>query len=263
MEQPRHPHESDETGQESRSLASNAQWFADNKTYKSAQEDLELYRFIALAAGHETERSRALLDIGNGGMFAYPIAHIPRVVAIDVFVEDDFARRYPAVEWRQASALEMAFNERFDTVLAINTLHHVVGTSVAMTYANLNELMKRSAACLTVDGKVVLIESTMPRWFVWVYSLIFPVVLRFWPLSHPATFQFHYRDILKAAEGAGLRLREFAWIPKTSDFMFLGRRVKRWMAPIRVGKFVFTNPGQDVEAVRAPLASARVKTRPN
>ncbi len=243
-----------ETGQENRSVTSNAQWFADNETYKSAQEDLELYRFIALAAAHETESSRALLDIGNGGIFTYPISHIPRVVAVDVFVESDFARRYPAVEWRQTSALEMAFPDRFDTVLAINTLHHIVGTSVAMTYANLGELMKRSASCLTVDGKVVLIESTMPRWFVRLYGFIFPIVLSFWPLSHPPTFQFHYRDILKAADDAGLRLREFAWIPKTSDFMFLGWRVKRWMAPIRVGKFVFTRTEQGREAVRTPPA---------
>ena len=256
MNQLLHKPEADEIGQETRSLASNAQWFAGNKTYKSAQEDFELYRFIALAAAHETERSRALLDIGNGGIFAYPIAHIPRVVAIDVFVEDDFGRRYPGVEWRQMSALEMSFAERFDTVLAINTLHHVVGTSVAMTYANLNELMKRSAACLAADGKVVLIESTMPRWFVWVYGLIFPIVLRLWPLSHPPTFQFHYRDILKAAEVAGLRLCEFAWIPKTSDFILLGLRVKRWMAPIRVGKFVFTNAAnrQGVE----PIGNANI-----
>jgi SAM-dependent methyltransferase len=256
MNQPRHQDESDAIGQESRSVASNAQWFAGNKSYKGIQEELELYRFIALSAAHETERSRALLDIGNGGNFAYPISHIPRVVAVDVFVEDDFGRRYPGVEWRKISALEMTFAERFDTVLAINTLHHVVGSSVAITYANLNELMKRSAACLAVDGKVVLIESTMPRWFVWAYGLIFPIVLKLWPLSHPPTFQFHYRDILKAAEVAGLRLCEFAWIPKTSDFMLLGLRVKRWMVPIRVGKFVFTDAAnrQSVEAVRAPLA---------
>ena len=253
MTEPLSHSETGETGQESRSLTSNAQWFADNETYKSAQEDLELYRFIALAAAHETESSRALLDIGNGGIFTYPISHIPRVVALDLFVEDDFARRYPGVEWRQHSALEMSFPEKFDTVIAINTLHHVVGTSVAMTYANLNELMKRSTACLTATGRVVLIESTMPRWFVWLYALMFPVALRVWPLSHPPTFQFHYRDILKAADAAGLRLCEFTWIPKTSDFIFLGVRVKRWMAPIRVGKFVFTR-----DANRSGAASAQV-----
>jgi len=227
-----------EAKQNASSLTKNADWFADNDFYKNTQHELEIYRFIALAAAHETAGTKALLDIGNGGLFEYPIAHIGRVVAIDVFVEDTFAQRYPSVDWRQVSALEMQFAEPFDTVLAINTLHHIVGDSVRTTYLNLERFMERAAACLTPTGKIVLIESTMPRWFVRLYGLCFPLVLKLWPLSHPPTFQFHYEDILKASEGAGLTLREFTWIPKTSDFMFLGFRVKRWMAPIRVGKFV-------------------------
>jgi cyclopropane fatty-acyl-phospholipid synthase-like methyltransferase len=225
--------------QNASSLSKNAHWFADNDFYKNTQQQLEIYRFIALAAAHETADTKALLDIGNGGLFEYPIAHIGRVVATDVFVEDTFAEHYPAVDWRQVSALEMEFSERFDTVLAINTLHHIIGNSVPGTYRNLDTFMERSLACLTPGGKIVLIESTMPRWFVAAYSLVFPLVLTLWPLSHPPTFQFYFRDILKSAERAGLTLREFTWIPKTSDFMFLGVRVKKWMAPIRVGKFVF------------------------
>ena len=225
--------------QSDRSVSENAQWFADNDFYKSTQHQLELYRFIAMAAAHETAATKTLLDIGNGGLFAYPIAHIDRVVAIDVFVESTFAQRYPSVDWRQMSALDMQFAEPFETVLAVNTLHHIIGNSVRATYANLARFMERAVSCMTPAGKLVVIESTMPRWFVRSYSLVFPLLLRLWPLSHPPTFQFHYRDILNAAEAAGLTLREFTWIPKTSDFMFLGFRVKRWMAPIRVAKFVF------------------------
>jgi cyclopropane fatty-acyl-phospholipid synthase-like methyltransferase len=228
--------------QDASSVASNAEFFADNAGYKQAQKQLELYRFIALAATHETAHARALLDIGNGGLFEYPIDHIPRVVAIDVFVEADFATRYPGVEWRQMSALEMEFSERFDTVIAINTLHHVIGPSVEGTHANLREFMRRAEACLEPDGKVVIIESTMPRWFVRLHTLVFRPVLKLWPLTHPPTFQFHFRDIIEAAEAAGFELRELTFIPKTSDFIFLGRQIKPWMAPIRVGKFVLARP---------------------
>ena len=226
--------------QQATAVVKNVEFFADNDEYKSAQKRLEHYRLVALAASHETEGSRALLDIGNGGVFEYPLAHIPRVVAIDVFVEEHFAGRYPNVEWRQMSALEMEFAERFDTVIAINTLHHIIGSSVEATYANLAEFMKRAAGCLESDGKLVVIESTMPRWFVRPYSVLFPLVLKLWPLTHPPTFQFYYREIIRAAEEAGLEVREFTWIPKTSDVLFLGWQIKRWMAPVRVGKFVFT-----------------------
>jgi len=229
-----------EAKQNASSLLKNANWFADNDFYKNTLQQLELYRFITLAAAHETAGTKALLDIGNGGVFEYPISHIGRVVAIDVFVEASFSERYPSVDWRAVSALDMQFAEHFDTVLAVNTLHHIVGNSVRATYANLGRFMERAACSMTPAGKLVVIESTMPRWFVKPYSLVFPLVLKLWPLSHPPTFQFHYRDILKAAETAGFTLKEFTWIPKTSDFMFLGFRITRWMAPIRVGKFVFS-----------------------
>jgi cyclopropane fatty-acyl-phospholipid synthase-like methyltransferase len=231
-----------EPSQQASAAALNAEFFAENDTYKLAHKQLELYRLIALAAAHETERSQALLDIGNGGLFEYPIAHIPHVSAIDLFVEKDFGARYPKVEWHQLSVLEMEFSECFDTAIAINTLHHVVGSSVDATYENLREFMARAKTSLKPAGKLIVIESTMPRWFVSLYGLVFPLLLRIWPLSHPPTFQFHFRDILAAGQQAGLELREFTWIPKTSDFLFLGRQIKRWMAPIRVGKFVFTRP---------------------
>jgi cyclopropane fatty-acyl-phospholipid synthase-like methyltransferase len=229
----------EKAGQELGARQKNAAFFADNDSYKAAQKRLETYRHIAFAASHETVASQALLDIGNGGVFEYPIDHIGRIVALDVFVERDFAERYPHVEWRQISVLDMDFREHFDTVIAINTLHHIVGTSVRATYANLAEFMKRTAGCLCEDGKLVIIESTMPKWFVRLYGLFYPLVLALWPLSHPPTFQFHFRDILNAAEQAGLGLREFTWIPKTSDVLFLGWQLKGWMVPIRIGKFVF------------------------
>ena len=232
----------DDARQEAGALRRNAEYFADNDYYKSAQKRLEIYYFIGLAASHETAQAKALLDIGNGGVFEYPIAHIPRVVAIDVFVEESFAKRYPQVEWRQLSALDMEFDERFDTVIALNTLHHIIGSSVETTYTNLYVFMRRAMASLEGGGKLVLIESTMPRWFVWLYGRIFPYLLKVWPLTHPPTFQFYYRDILRAADSMGFELREFTWIPKTSDFLMMGWQVKRWMAPIRVGKFVFTTP---------------------
>ena len=241
-----HPvNESAKPEQESTAATLNAEFFVENDFYRVSQKNLEIYRLIGLAAAHETANSVALLDVGNGGFFEYPIGHIPDVTAIDLFVDPSFGPRYPRVEWHQLSVLEMTFDKRFDTVIAINTLHHLVGRSVEQTYVNLREFVRRARAALRPGGKLVVIESTMPRWFVALYGPIFPLVLKLWPLSHPPTFQFHYRDILTTAEDAGMTLREFTWIPKTSDFILLGVQVKRWMAPIRVGKFVFVRPWDD------------------
>jgi hypothetical protein len=225
--------------QDTTALTKNKDFFADNDWYKSTQQHLELYRFIAASATHETSRARRLLDIGNGGIFVFPVDHIPEVEAIDVFVEQDFALRYPTVKWTQASALDMHFDRPFDTIVAINTLHHIVDTGVAGTYANLNKVMAGVAASLEEQGRFVLIESTVPRWFLRPYKMLYSLLVKAWLLRHPPTFQFHFRDILTAAESQGLTLCEFCWIPKTSDVLTLGFQVKRWMTPVKVGKFVF------------------------
>ena len=83
-------------------LRKNRKWFAHNDWYKNVQKELELYRYIGLSAARETRDSRRLLDVGNGGVFCYPFAHIPEVVAIDVFVEESFRRRRRGARWRQA-----------------------------------------------------------------------------------------------------------------------------------------------------------------
>lgn len=229
----------DNPTQNTMSVAKNQQFFADNDWYKSLQNELELYRFIAMSAAHETRHARRLLDIGNGGVFIFPIEHIPDVHAVDIFVEEDFRTRYPTVQWHQLSALDMSFERPFDTAIAINTLHHIIGDTVKATYANLDAIMGQVAKNLETGGRFVLLESTVPRWFIVPYKAVFSLLVRCWPLKHPPTFQFYFRDILAAAQKAGLELKEFCWIPKTSDFMSMGFRIKPWMSPIQMGKFVF------------------------
>lgn len=218
----------------------NQQFFKDNDSYKLIQEELEYYKLIAKSAAHETKTAKCLLDIGNGGVFIYPIDHIPEVTAIDIFIEDYFESRYPNVIWTQMSVLEMEFDKLFDTIIAISILHHVIGNDVVKTYKNLDIIMKRSSKLLEKDGKLVLLESTVPQWFLYFYKIIFPLLVRIWPLKHPPTFQYHYNDILNAAAKAGLKLQEVSFIPKTGDILQFGYRVKGWMSPSKVSKFVFT-----------------------
>ncbi len=225
--------------QNEKSFTKNQKFFANNESYKRQQNELELYRFMKMSATHETSGARRLLDIGNGGIFLFPIDHISEVEAIDIFVEKDSKIRYPRVKWKQMSALDMHFDRPFDTVIAINTLHHIIGDTVSATYANLDKVMIQIGKVLEPNGKFILLESTVPMWFLAPYKLIFQLLIRIWPLHHPPTFQFHFRDILAAAKMAGFDLQEFCWIPKTSDVLTMGFRVKPWMTPIQVGKFIF------------------------
>jgi SAM-dependent methyltransferase len=233
---------SSDVGQNEEALRKNATFFAENDWYKANQTRLETYRLIADAATHEVETARRLLDIGNGGIFIFPIEHIPYVEAIDLFVEQSFSQRYPTVHWRAMNILELEDRERFDTVIAINCLHHVVGSNVGQCYQNLARIMAVIFRVLEPEGKLALIESTVPSWFLRIYKPIYPLLLKMWPLNHPPTFQYNFRDIDAAATKAGFKRVEMAWVPKIGNIMSLGFEVPGWISPIRIGKFVYRKP---------------------
>jgi SAM-dependent methyltransferase len=228
--------------QPAESLSKNRTFFAKNDAYRTGQDDLETYRLIALAATQATKGARRLLDIGNGGVFPFAIDDIPDVTAADIFIDDAAVARYPRVRWIQASALELPFDAEFDTAIEINTLHHIIGSTVAQTYANLDMFFRNVNRSLVAGGRCVVIESTVPRWFLGPYKLVFPFLQRVWPLAHPPTFQFHYEDIGLAARRSGFDLEEFCWVPKVSDVLSLGFRLKPWMTPVKIAKMVFRKP---------------------
>jgi SAM-dependent methyltransferase len=231
-----------ETGQNEEALQKNAAFFAENEWYKSNQNRLETYQLIADSAAHEVEGAQALLDIGNGGVFIFPIDRIPHVEAIDLFIEKSFAQRYPKVGWRAMNVLDLEDRERFDTIVAINCLHHVVGSDVGQCYRNLALILSVVYRALQSGGKLVLLESTVPAWFLKIYKLLYPFLLKVWPLKHPPTFQYHFREIHAAALQTGFERVEMAWIPKVGNIMTLGFEVPGWLSPIRIGKFVYRKP---------------------
>lgn len=231
-----------EAGQNEEALRKNATFFADNDWYKLNQHRLETYRLIADSATHEVESAQSLLDIGNGGVFIFPIDRIPHVEAIDVFVEESFSQRYPNVGWRAMNILDLEDQERFDTIVAINCLHHVVGSDVEQCYRNLGRILSVIFRALQGGGKLALLESTVPAWFLKFYKPLYPFLLKIWPLKHPPTFQYDFREIHAAALQAGFERVEMAWIPKVGNIMTLGFEVPGWLSPIRIGKFVYRKP---------------------
>ena len=231
-----------EAGQPSVAIRKNAEFFAGNDWYKANQSRLQIYQLIAEAAAQEVKAAKSVLDIGNGGIFVFPIAHIPHVEAIDLFVDESFSARYPEVHWRKMNVLDLDDRGRFDTMVMINRLHHVTGRNVAQCYENLSRVFEVSFRALQPEGKLVVIESTVPDWFLAIYKLIFPILLKLWPLSHPATFQYDYLDIHRAADAVGFQDGATTWIPKIGSIMTLGLELSSWLTPIRVGKFVYKKP---------------------
>jgi SAM-dependent methyltransferase len=233
-----------EAGQSNAAVRKNADFFAGNDRYKSNQGRLETYRLIAEAAAYEVKTANRILDVGNGGIFVFPIDHIPRVEAIDLFVDKSFSVRHPDVLWRKMSVLDLKDEDKYDTIMVINCLHHVIGKNVAQCYKNLSRIFEVTFRALQPEGKLVIIESTVFAWFLTLYKPLFPVLLRMWPLSHPLTFQYHGRDLDRAADSAGFGPGKTTWIPKSGNIMTLGLELPAWLTPIRIGRFVYRKPSR-------------------
>lgn len=236
-----------EAGQSNAAIRKNADFFAENDWYKSNQGRLEIYRLIADSAAQEVQTANSVLDIGNGGIFIFPIDHIPHVEAIDLFV-DKSSVRHPDVHWRQMSVLDLKDEDKYDTIIAINCLHHVIGRNVAQCYENLTRIFEVTFRALQPGGKLVVIESTVFGWFLKLYKPLFPILLKMWPLSHPLTFQYHGRDLDHAADSAGFRPGQTTWIPKSGNIMTLGLKLPAWLTPIRIGRFVYRKPSRSTQS---------------
>jgi 2-polyprenyl-3-methyl-5-hydroxy-6-metoxy-1,4-benzoquinol methylase len=141
-----------EAGQTSAAIRKNADFFAENDWYKSNQGRLATYRLIAESAAYEVKKASRILDVGNSGIFAFPIDHISRVEAIDLFVDKTFSVRHPDVHWRKMSVLDLKDEDEYDTIIAINCLHHVIGKNVAQCYENLTRIFEVTFRALEQGG---------------------------------------------------------------------------------------------------------------
>ncbi len=171
--------------------------------------------FHSLVLDAIPEGATSALDIGTGnGLLALELrTRLPRVVGLDVdaAVIADAAARSPAVEWLCADVMDHAFDERFDVVASIATLHHFFDLRAALV--RFRELVAPGGALVIVglanettagDHARGLLGVLQHQWYsrtrgYWEHSA--PTV---WPPPHS------YAEVRAAATGIlpGMRWRQ-------------------------------------------------------
>lgn len=225
-------------GQETSSSQKNIGFFTENEPYMRAQERFELYQLMRLAVEREIAGAQRMLDVGNGGFFNYSTESIPEVVACDLMLENN--QIGPNIVFKQGSILELPFDDnRFDCVLVQSTLHHVVGDSVHQNLANLNRAICECARVISPGGKLVVVESTIPAWFLYLVEYpLYSALVHVWPFSHPLTFQFTRQLVASEIEKASLRIIEYSLIPRGNWAIHFGLVLPTLITPIQVVKIV-------------------------
>jgi SAM-dependent methyltransferase len=229
-----------ESGQSKASATSNASYFLDHLSeYDNSVKNIDTYKQIHQFITAEVAGTNELLDIGNGGVFAYETSGVRSITAIDLFLgdipADVVAKHFPPNSRPvQGSALSLPEPDgKFDMVLMVMLLHHLTSTDWKSSWANAERAIDEAWRVLKPGGRLLIVESCIPRWFfhiekpaLWVLSRAVKSVF-----SHPVTLQFPadmIADELRKRSGS-VKVTE---IPKGKFVLQFGFKVPSFMTPV-------------------------------
>jgi len=225
--------------QTERSQQKNAEFFLTHLDSYSANVDaIDTYHRIAAALTAELKGIASLLDIGNGGVFDYDTSVVERITGLDLFLDQlppDV--KFPAnVTMERGDALNIPKDrDTYDGVVMVMLLHHLVGKTVQQCIANLERALFEAHRVLRPGGKLIIVESCVPRWFYGFEKVAFPLAVplinKF--LVHPPAFQYtieRISAILMRLFGATPSIEA---IPKGKYVLQLGVKVPSALTPVQ------------------------------
>jgi ubiquinone/menaquinone biosynthesis C-methylase UbiE len=226
------------------SVRKNASFFRDHLTsYGTNVRELDTYRRIREYTSEAVKHCHTLLDIGNGGVFDYDTAIVNSIVAIDLFFDElsPGYRKPPNVTFKAGSALDLpAHDASFDCVLMVMLLHHLIGNTVQESLNNTRRALEQAWRVLQPGGRLVIVESCVPKWFYTVERIVFrpatAVINRLF--SHPATLQYPPGLLEGMLADLGPDRCDVAVIPKGRWVLQYGVRWPSFLTPVRVVRFV-------------------------
>ena len=224
------------------SVEDNVTFFRDSfESYRTHVLTLDTYASIRASVNDAIAGVPQLIDIGNGGVFDYDVNLVPNILALDLFLDQiDVASRPAHITFVTGSALDLPILDgTFDGVLINMLLHHLVGQTVDESIDNLRMALSEALRVLKPGGRLVLIESCVPRWFYLFERLVFRVASRLIGLvtSHPITLQYPSTTVARQIEELGAAV-EITRIPKGRWVLQYGIKVPSFVTPVCPYRFV-------------------------
>ena len=168
------------TGNEDVITAKNTSFFNDNDRYLQSVSKLATYVNIRNELATRLAGTRRLLDIGNGGVFDYPLEVAEEIVGVDLFVGAEASARLPEnVTLVKADARTLpAELGKFDTVAMVMLIHHLVGRNTSDQAVLIREMLHGARNAMTEDARLVIVESTVGNGFYSFEKRIYPLAYR-------------------------------------------------------------------------------------
>lgn len=218
-------------------VETNREFFRDNDRYLQLVSDLDTYAYARQAIDGEIAGAKRLLDVGNGGVFDYDTGLVESIVAVDLFLDELPAEVFPAnVEARTGDATDLDADLRdFDVVLLVMLLHHLTGRQPKDVEDRIRQALAAASAALGRKGRLVIVESCVPRWFYSFEKLAFPVlrqVSEMRMIKHPATLQVSHQRLLELVLEQ-YRVERFEPIPMGRYLLQFGHKWPTVLTPAR------------------------------
>jgi SAM-dependent methyltransferase len=229
-------------GQAGDSVARNQEFFAGD-TYARNADQLDSHESIRSVLTAELDGSGAVLDVGNGGVFAYDPSVVDSVTAVDLFFDADSGSDAPAnVTFKRGDALSLTEEpESFDVVVQAFLYHHLTGVRAADSITNVRRAISEAARTLKPSGRLVAAESCIPGWF-WGVEKILYQPLRAMSASrllggHPAILQLPL-NVLRGLIEEQMTIERVTQIPLGRWVTHFGRRWPTALTPVRAHMIV-------------------------
>ena len=171
----------------------NIDFFSLNKKYQNNVATIDTYKILYSEITNIIKSSNNLLDIGHGGSFDYDTSKIKSITGLDLDKMIDSSFLPKNIILKEGSVLDIPDDiKNFDTTLVVMLLHHLVGKKVSENLENLDKCLNQIRKTLASDGKLVIVESCVPKWFYLIEKLLYKpsaiLIKKF--MKHPPAFQF-------------------------------------------------------------------------
>lgn len=229
-----------DVGQSEASAASNASYFLDHLSeYNNSVKNIDTYKSIHAFISAKVAGTDSLLDIGNGGVFAYETSGVRSITAVDLFLgdlhPDIVAEHFPQnCHPVQGSALALPEPDgKFDMTLMVMLLHHLTSTDWKSSWVNAQVAINEAWRVLKPGGRLLIVESCIPWWFfhiekpaLWALSRAVKSVF-----SHPVTLQFP-ADMIADELKKRSDMVKVTKIPKGKFVLQFGFKVPSYLTPV-------------------------------
>ena len=214
----------------------NIEFFSSNSKYQNNVATIDTYKILYSEITNFIKSSNKLLDIGHGGTFDYDTSKVKEITGLDLDKMIDVKNIPKNIRLVKGSALDIPEDiKNFDTTIVVMLLHHLVGNEVSENLENLDRCLQQIRKTLIDNGKLIIVESCVPKWFYLIEKILFKptsfLIKKF--IKHPPAFQFTEEILDKYLKKNNFKNINFKKIRQGKFILQYGIKVPTFITPVK------------------------------